>query len=133
MKSIITFSLALLAAFAGNAATYQGLSEMDTETVFGGGVPFHTKFVNEEFVAHPSTFISSNYAKTAEETASDSKQIIEAIEEEALPLYFETSIAEINESNALIEAKLPAYAPLDFNYINKGQKKLSLPSALPKL
>lgn len=133
MKSIITFSLALLATFSGTAATRPGLSEMDSENVFGGGITLHNKFVNEDFVAHPSTFISSGYSKSAQEIASDNKQTIEAVDEAAQPLYFETSIAEINENNAITEAKLPAYAPLDFNYINKEQKKLSIPSALPKL
>ena len=135
MKSIITLGIALLATVATQASTNSGLSELDTETGIGNGnaASTHAKYVNDETVLNPSAYISSGYMKSVEEAMADNKKIVDGQEEEVQPLYLETSVSEIKENNRIIEAQMPAYAPLDFNYINKAQGKLAIPNALPKL
>lgn len=133
MKSIITLGLALLATVSSHASTSYGLSELDSEFGFGSGIKLSTKFVNEDFVPNPTTFVTSGYLKSTDQTVADNKQITETRDEAFTPLYLETPISAIKEDNRVTEAKLSVYAPLDFNYIDKQQRKVQIPSGLPKL
>lgn len=135
MKSIITLGIALLATVATQASANSGLSELDFGTGSGNAtaVSSHPKYVNEETVLNPAAYISSGYLKSVEEAMADNNKIVDAQEEQVRPLFLETSVNEIKEDNRIIEAQMPDYAPLDFNYINKAQEKLTIPNALPKL
>jgi len=130
MKSIITFSLALLATFGSNAANRPEITNPEIKT---GEFASQNKFSNEEFVAHPSVFISTNFSRSVEAVVSDNQEIVETVQEPVLPLFFETSVNVIKEGNRITEASFVDYAPLDFKIINKKQVTTTLPAMLPKL
>ena len=132
MKSIITFGLALVGTFAAKASNNPGSHQSDSENGLGSGTSLHAKFVNEDFVSHPSTFIISGFIKSTDDVVSDNNQITDDAQVEQQPLFFETSVGEIRENNRVTDAKLPVYAPLDFKYIDK-KVEMKIPAALPGL